>query len=155
MATQQSFASILDRPSTEIERPKPLPQGTYTTVVNGLPRYDKSSKKQTDFVEFILKPLAAGEDVDQEDLNAWMQKPDGTSRALNDAQVKATYYLTEDAAWRLKKFLEDIGTTDEDGSLRQRIEMAPGRQVNIFIGHRASEDGQSVFAEIKNTAPVE
>lgn len=150
-----NFASILDRPSTEIERPKPLPQGTYSTVVNGLPRYDKSSKKQTEFVEFTLKVLAAGEDVDEDDLKAWMQKPDGTTRSLADASIRATYYLTEDAAWRLKKFLEDLGTTDEDGSLRQRIEMAPGRQVNVFMKHRASEDGSTTFAEIGSTAPAE
>lgn len=150
-----NFASILDRPSTEIERPKPLPQGTYSCVVNGLPRYDKSSKKQTDFVEFTLKVLASGEDVDQDDLNAWMQKPDGTTRSLADASIRATYYLTEDAAWRLKKFLEDLGTTDDDGSLRQRIEAAPGRQVNVFMKHRASDDGSTTFAEIGSTAPAE
>lgn len=148
-----NFASILDRPSTEIERPKPLPAGTYTCVVNGLPRYDKSSKKQTDFVEFQLKVLASGEDVDEDDLKAWMTKPDGTSRALADAAIRATYYLTEDAAWRLKKFLQDLGI-EEEGSLRQMIEAAPGCQVNVFMKHRASEDGSTTFAEIGNTAPV-
>lgn len=150
-----SFASILDRPSTEIERPKPLPQGTYTCVVNGLPRYDQSTKKKTDFVEFQLKVLSAGDDVDEDDLKAWMMKPDGTSRTLADASIKATYYLTEEAAWRLKKFLEDIGTTDEDGSMRQRIEQAPGRQVIAFVRHGASNDGQATYAELGSTAPAE
>src|ERR1035438_8203509 len=119
---QANFGAILDKPSNEVERPKPLPQGSYTCAVKGLPKYDKSSKKQTEYVEFNLQPLAAGEDVDQDDLNAWMAKVDGSTRKLNEANIRATYYITEDALWRLKKFLDDCGVDEEDKSLRQRIE---------------------------------
>jgi len=156
---QPNFGSILDRPSNEVERPKPVPQGTYACVVKGQPRYDKSSKKQTEFVEFTLQPISAGEDVDQEALDAWSKKASGETRNLSDTTFRATYYITEDSVWRLKKFLQDLGIEeDEDGetkSLRQMIEEAPGRQVNAFMKHRASEDGQSVFAELANTAPAE
>lgn len=153
-----NFSSILDRAPSEIEKPKPLPVGTYTCVVNGLPTYDKSSKKQTDFVRFNLKVLAAGEDVDADDLSTWMQKPDGTTRSLADTQIRHDLYLTEDAAWRLKDFLTHLGWDIEDsenGSMRQMIEQSAGRQVNVFMRHEASQDGTSVFAKVGSTAAVE
>ena len=52
-------ASILDEAPTEIDRPKPIPTGTYLCRVQGTPTYDKSSKKGTPFVQFTLKPISA------------------------------------------------------------------------------------------------
>ena len=40
-----NFASILDEAPSEVDRPKPLPAGTYTCIVAGTPIYDKSSKR--------------------------------------------------------------------------------------------------------------
>src|ERR1019366_618493 len=36
------FESIPDPPAADIERPKPLPAGTYDAVVRGLPEYGES-----------------------------------------------------------------------------------------------------------------
>jgi hypothetical protein len=143
------FASILDRPATEIERPKPLPPGTYRCLVKGLPRYDKSSKKQTEFVEFTLTPTAAESDVNEEDLAAM--------GGFQGKEIRATYYLTEDAAWRLKNFLEHCGFDIEDSehTLREMCEQAAGSEVYATLKHRASQDGKSVFAELADTAKVD
>ena len=142
-----SFGAILDKPASDIERPKPLPTGTYVCVVKGLPRYDKSSKKQTEFAEYTLQPLQAGDDVEEEAL----QEMGG----IANRTIRATYYITEDALWRLKKFIEDCGVEIEDGhSLREYCEQLQGRQVLATIKHRASDDGQSVFAELAGTAQV-
>jgi len=46
MNERANFASILDEAPTEINRPKPLPEGTYLCVV-GQPEEGKSSKKGT------------------------------------------------------------------------------------------------------------
>ena len=153
MAKAPNFASVLDKPATEISRPKPLPAGTYLAVVEGLPRYDKSTKKQTDFVEFSLRISAAADDVDQEELSeVGLTLKDGTPRSM-----KATYYITEDAAWRLKKFLEDLGFDfDAEGiSLRDACEASSNREVYITVGHEPSQDGQAIFARITGTAKVE
>ena len=50
-----NFEDILDKPATEIDRPKPLPIGEYVWTIQGLPRYDKSKEKQTPFYEFTCK----------------------------------------------------------------------------------------------------
>jgi len=139
----ETFTSILDRQSSEIERPKPLPVGTYLCIVKGLPRYDKSSKKQTDFVEFNLEIQSAEEDVDADAIEAFKGGVVGKS-------VKDTYYLTEEAAFRVKDFLEHCGVEDE-GTLRSRIEQTPGCQLKVFIKHEPSQDGQTMFARIGKT----
>jgi len=144
--TSPNFGALLDKPASDVERPKPLPQGSYHCIVKGLPRFDKSSKKFTEFVEFTLQPTSAGEDVDEEDLEAM--------GGIANKTIRATYYITEDALWRLKDFLGHCGI-EEDGSLRNMIDQTPNCEVIAFIKHRASEDGQSVFAELAKTAPAE
>ena len=147
-AQAQSFASILDRAPSEIEKPKPLPQGSYITVLVGQPRFDKSAKKQTDFVEFQHKLLSAQEDVDEDELKAL--------GGIKDKVMKNTFYLTEGATWRLKEFLEHCGIDmDEVESLREAVEQTPGKQVGVFVNHEASQDGTSVFARIGKTFVVE
>jgi len=145
-----NFSSILDRPATEIEKPKPFPVGTYLTVIQGLPRYDKSAKKQTPFVEFTHKFVSALDDVDTDELQAM--------GGIENKTIKNTYYETEDAAWRIKKFLEDCGFDDElEGgrTMRECIEATPNVEVYITIRHEASQDGRSVFARINDTAKVD
>lgn len=147
-ATAQSFGSILDRAPSEIEKPKPLPQGSYITQIVGQPRFDKSTKKQTEFVEFTHKLLSAGDDVDADELKA--------IGGIKDKTMKNTFYLTEASVWRLKEFLEHCGIDMEAAeSLRAGIEETPGVQVGLFIGHEASQDGTSIFARVGKTFVVE
>lgn len=144
---QPNFGSVLDKPASEIERPKPLPQGSYVTVISGLPRFDKSSKKQTEFAEFTHKVLSAGEDVDQDDLKAHGD--------YQGREIKNTFYLTEASAYRLKEFLiNDLGIEEQE-SLRPMLDEVAGRQCIVHIKHTASDDGKSVYANIASTAPVE
>lgn len=150
-----TFGSILDRQSSEIERPKPIPVGNYVCVVKGLPKMDKSAKKGTEFVEFTLSPLQAMEDVDGEALDAALSRKDGSKKSLVDMTIRATYYLTEDAIWRLNKFLNDAGAGDDTQSLRERVENATGCQVIATIKHTASDDGEAIYANLAGTAAVE
>lgn len=147
MAKAAQFSDILDTPSSDVERPKPLPQGSYLCVVKGLPRHDVSSQKKTPFVEFTLQPLEAREDVYADDLEAM--------GGIADKTIRATYYLTNESVFRLKDFLDHCGAGDDTMTLRDRIDEAPNCQVVAFVKHRASQDGQSIYAELAKTAPVE
>lgn len=153
-AVVPSFTSILDTPSDQVERPKPMPVGQYVCIVQGQPRFDKSTKKQTEFVEFLLKFNEALE-VDEDALNEWLVKPDGSSKNLAEQTIKATYYLTETALWRLNDFLDHCGAGDKSMSIRQRIAETPGCGVVVTIKHEASQDGSAVFARVADTAAVE
>lgn len=156
MATAQpNFGSILDRKPTAIERPKVLPVGSYIAVVQGMPRQDKSTKKQTPYYEYTCKYLQAMDDVDPDDLSAALTRADGTKKTLGDMTQKLTYYITEDAIWRLKQFLEHCGLDEDDfESTRQMAESAGGCQVVIKLRHKPSEDGESMYPDVAGTAPV-
>jgi hypothetical protein len=144
---EPNFGAILDRPSSEIERPKPLPVGHYLTVTQGLPRFDKSTKKQTEFAEFTLKFLQPLDDVDPEELKTFGE--------LTDKTMTHTFYLTEKSAYRLKEFMvEDLGIEEAD-TLRAMIDETPNRQVVVQIKHTPSDDGKSMYANIASTQRAE
>lgn len=142
-----NFSNILDTPSNEVERPKPMPQGTYLGVIFGLPRQDKSSKKQTEFVEFTYRFMEAGEDVDEEAL--------ADVGGLAEKTIKDTYYLTEASLWRLKDMLNNVGAGDDDMTLRARLEETQGKTVKFVVKHEASQDGQSIFHRVDRTLAIE
>lgn len=150
-----NFQDILDRQSTEIDRPKPLPVGSYTAMIQGLPRHDKSQKKGTPFVEFTLKILSAGDDVDEDDLNSALTKASGEVVPLMDKTMRLTFYITEDSVYRLKDFLAHCGIDLDDKTMRQALDETPGRQVGITVKHTASEDGDAIYANIGKTFSVE
>lgn len=149
MANQPNFGALLDMAPAEVERPKPWPVGVYTCVVQGLPKQDKSSKKQTEYVEFTLKPTAVVGEVDEDALKEM--------GGLNsDKTIKVTHYLTENSLWRLKDFLEHCGIDlDDHKTLRAAIEATPNCQVNVAIGHDMGNDGKTPFAVVKGTSAVE
>lgn len=149
------FSDILDKPATEIDRPKPLPIGTYVWMVNGLPKYDKSKEKQTPYYEFEIKCMSALDDVDEEALQEWATKADGTSRALNDFVTRLTFYITPDSVYRLQDFLGHLGIDGDGKSIRQCIDETPNCQFVANIVHNPSKDGSSIYANIGKTAPVE
>lgn len=139
------FSPILDKQSSAIERPKPFPTGLYLWAIKGLPRYDESTKKKTPFAEFTCVALEAKQDVDEEALEVF--------GGLTAKDMKVTFYLTDDAAWRLVKFLDDAQAGDQEMSIRERCEEANGCQFLGEIIHEASQDGQNVFARIGQTFP--
>ncbi len=147
VSSTPDFASVLDTPASEIERPKPLPRGTYHTIVQGQPRIDKSAKKGTEFSEFTLKILEPLDDVDEDELAAYGPVRDKTTRV--------TFYHTPNSVYRLKEFIEHCGIDTEKGSLRQLIAETPGCQVLANIVHEPSQDGGAVYANVKSTAAVE
>lgn len=153
--TQTSFADILDAPPSEDDRPKPPPQGSYLCVVKGMPRIDKSSQKQTPFVEFTLIPKAAGADVDAEDLQAWATKADGSMKRLDEITIKNTIYTTEASVFMLNDFLSHCGIEADGRSRREMLDDTPNCEVVIFIRHEARQDGQGVVARVGKTAPAE
>lgn len=138
-----NFGSLLDTKADDVERPKARPEGSYLFVVKGMPRMDKSSKKQTEFVEFTLACVKAGNDVDEE-----MLKEAG---GIADWTTRATYYLTDGALWRLKDFLESCGITVEGRTLREALDDTPNCQVGGYIKHEPSQDGETIFARLGKT----
>lgn len=142
-ATAPTFESILDTPTEQVERPRPIPAGTYDAVVRGLYEQGESSQKKTPFVRFTYAIQAAGDDVDSTELEEM--------GGIADKTIRDTYYTTPDALFRLTDALTNMGIEMEGKTIRQALGDTPNASIRIVVGHRASEDGQQVFAEVKRT----
>jgi hypothetical protein len=140
-AAQQTFESILDTPATEVERPKPLPAGTYDVIVKGLYEQGESTQKKTPYVRFIYAIQSAGEDVDPDELEA--------IGGIADKTIRDTYYTTPDALFRLTDTLENMGIELDGKSVRHALDETPNASLRIVVTHRAVDD--QIFAEVKRT----
>ncbi len=150
-----SFESILDTPADAVERPKPGPVGTFDVLVKGMPEHGVSTLKKTPFVRFTYVFQAAGEDVDEDDLKEWLTDKDGNTAALGSRSIRDTYYTTPDSLFRLTDALENMGIDLSEKTIRAALDETPNCSVRIVVGHRASEDGTQIFAEVKRTMKIE
>lgn len=147
--TSPNFASILSESPTEVDRPKPLPPGTYLCVV-GVSEVGQSSKKKTDFLKFPLKPLAAMADVDE----AALEEVGG----LEGRNLSITFYVTPDAIFMLDDFHVNCGCDiASDGLDRaQRNDEVVNSQVLAVVTHRIDDqDPERVYAEVRRTAKAD
>jgi hypothetical protein len=144
------FSSILDRKSGDVKRPPPFPTGTYVWVTKGLPEHGKSAQKLTPFVKFLVAPVAALDDVDQEALQAF--------GGIAGVTKELTFYDTEKSGYRLAEFLkDDLKIDDDDGEkgVRAMVDESPNHQFLGHVKHTPAKDGKGVFWEIDLTGPVE
>lgn len=146
--SDMSFTDILDMPADDIKAPQALPVGTYLGIVDGQPEFTKVGQKQTDAVDFNIKPLQAQQDVDQKQL---AESLDGST--LPDKKIRYRVFVTPDSKHRLLKFLkDDLGIPVS--TLRQMIPEAMGKQVMVKLSHQASADGTTVYHQVQSTAKV-
>lgn len=144
-----NFTEILNKRPGEITRPKPIPVGTYLAVVSGRYEQGESSQKKTPFVDIPLRPLAAQDDVDRDQLAEYGELKEIKGRS------GLRFFLTEDSAFRLDDFLtETLGIEPGEKTIGERLFEAQGRQFYVTFRHRPSEDGKQMFAEVAGTAKV-
>jgi hypothetical protein len=146
-----SFESILDTPIANVDRPQPIPVGTYDVIVRGMYEQGVSNVKKTPFVQFAFAITAAGDDVDPDALEA--------IGGLSDKVFKnnsTKFYTTPDSLWRLTDALEAMGIDDLDTkTVRQALAETPNSACKILITHVTSEDGSQTFAELKKILPAD
>ena len=140
-----NFADILNKKPTEIERPKPLPIGTYIAMLPAPGEVKEIGKNNTPAIEYKARILAPGPDVDMAALN--------DAGGCSGKELRLTFWLSEDALFRFKEFLlNHVGLEEGDKSIGQLAAEAVNRQFSITVGHRPSQDGSAIYAEIKGTA---
>lgn len=153
-----SLSDIMDRESTgTVERPKPVPVGTYLAKIKGQPEYGKTEKKGTEFIKFNAEFVEPMDDVDQDELEEWAKREDGTNKTLKGTALPrggVTFYITEDAIWRLDEFFDHLGVLEKGKKKSEMVEDAIGSEFLVTINH-VTGDNDVVYANVKSTAPVE
>lgn len=132
------FRTLLSKSTDTIERPKPLPQGTYYGTISRH-EFGESSNKRTPYVRFHLQLTGPSDDIDPD----MMEGIDCTKKTL-----RRDFYLTEDALYRLKDFMESLGIETAGRSLGEVIPETTGMPVMISVTQRNSQDGKEVYNDV-------
>lgn len=136
------FKSILSHKVGSIEKPKPLPMGTYAAVVEAWETVE-SGQKKTPGVKVSFKLLQPSEDVDMDQLEEVGGLPAVTKR-----KIATTYWLTEDSLYRLKEFIELVCKIDVgDRTLGECLPDCLQVQVKLGLKHRFT-DKQEIVLDI-------
>lgn len=106
------FSSLLNKPTDDIKRPPSLPAGSYFGIIEKH-AFDESREKKTPYVSYTVKLTGEyGEDVDLEAVQGI---------EISKRTMRKDFYLTEDALWRLKEFLESCNIPMAGRSLGETI----------------------------------
>ncbi len=141
------FSVLMNKPVEEAERPKAAPAGTYLAGIVSH-EFGTSTKKGTPYCRFNFQLLAAQDDVDAEAL-----EEAGGVEFMNKKRMRYEFYLTDDAMYRLREFLEEALELNCSG--RNFDEVVPetaNMQVLVTIGHTLSDDGKETYANIDSFA---
>jgi len=136
-----SFMDALNRKADDIEKPKPLPVGTYIGTVAGPAEIKEIGQNNTPAAIFQFNILSADADVDTEALTH--------AGGCQGKRLRQTFFLTEDALYRLKDFLVEICGIEASGrTVGEMLPDAVNRMVKMTVKHRPSPDGTQIYAEI-------
>lgn len=141
-----NFSDVLNKKLDTVEKPKPLPAGTYFALINAAPDIKPRGQNNNLAAEFTFKILQPTEDVDAEAL--------AEQGGIRDRTLRYTLWLTDDALWRAKQFIENCGVEDTDISLTQGLQACIGAQVKVLVKQVPSKDGEELFANIDKVLKV-
>lgn len=134
------FSHLLARNTSSIEKPKALPGGTYYAIISDK-KVEESAKKKTPMVVFALRVTEAGDGVDQTLL-------EGID--LGKKPLRKTFFLTEDALFRLVVAAESLKIPTTDRSLGDIIEDMLHQEVMIEVKEVPNADGTEFYNEVGN-----
>jgi hypothetical protein len=121
-----------------VEKPKPLPAGTYFGTI-AKHELGESKEKKTPFVRLFCTVLSAGDEIDPSDL-------EGVELAKK--QLRKDFYLTEDSLYRFKDFAESVGVSTAGRSLGEIIPDVNNASVMLDVIQKTSQSGDEIFNEI-------
>jgi hypothetical protein len=145
MATGPNYNTLLDKTVGSAERPKAVPLGIYQGIITEM-GFDVSSKKKTPYVRYSVRPIKPVNGVDPDLFEAA-----GGQDRLNKMKIGLDFYLTEDAMWRLREFLEDSLRIDcTTRSFKEAIPYAVNQQIYFVMDVQVSDDGKASYNQIKS-----
>lgn len=145
------FSKLLNKQADQIEKPKPVPPGTYYATVGTHKFGQTTSEKQTPYVEFEIRLTQPDEDVDEEQFAEF-----GGQEKLGARAMRYTFYLTDDAEWRLVNFFEALGLGTSGRTLGELIPETQGQALKVTVSHSPNQrQPGEVFANITGHASAE
>ncbi len=146
-----NFQDILNRPSEEIKPMPTLPEGSYHSVVIGLPEQGESSLKKTPQLKFTHKIIAPLDDVDPDAIAEF--EADGET--IVGQEMENIFYITPKSANMLKEFIINCGVDLTGKSMAEGLDEVPNSEVIINVKHEMSEKSKRIFSKVGSTARID
>jgi hypothetical protein len=152
MPEQQTvdFEELLNFEAANAVKPPPMPNGTYRVLVDANEMV-KSQNKGTPGVMFTLTGFEPQASVD---VDKWQEYLASPAIDPNKISRQETFYLTPKAMWRLKDFCVKAGAKDT-GPMKQLIADAMKQTILVEIEQSVSQDGETVYNNVRSYAAVE
>lgn len=152
MTNTTNFTSILAGMTMgEMEKPKPLPVGSYAGLITGLEYVEVKKRDNSGTANKVVvkgKIVAPLSDVDAAAIEAFGGMP-----KLVDKPFKIDFFLTPESAWRLQEFvLEHVELDLRGQTFDQGLPQIVNNQVGIHINHRPDDKKPDViYSEVDKT----
>ncbi len=137
--SEVNFTDLLSKQVESVERPPVFPAGHYLSTILGH-KLDTSTNKGTPYCRFEVKLISPGEDVDEDLFEAA-----GGQEALDKKKpLNHDFYLTADAFYRLREFLEDglklgVSGRNFDEVIPETTNMSYLAKIKLAAGTREGE----------------
>lgn len=142
-----SYKDLLKARPADIIPPKPIPPGPFKVRIASH-EFSTAGKKNTECVNFSLRLLEPGDEVDLDLLEA----------AKDDlAKAKPTHriFITEDSLWVLKDFLTNVLKIPEADSLEEMMPQTTGKEfIAIFTQQPSERDKERMVSFIEKVLPL-
>lgn len=146
-----NFSNLLNVQASAVERPKPLPVGTYDGVVLKHD-FNESKEQKTPYCRLTIRLVAPGADVDQEALTSY-----GGQAALQKVELNTDFWLTEKSMFRFRELFEKVLKMDITGKTLDELAATAldNQSVKVEIKHDIDKkDNQVIYANIARLLPA-
>lgn len=135
------FKSLLSKPVDAVEKPRPLPAGTYFGKIAKYEFLEAKNEKKTPYMRAHLALHSAADDVSSDDLRGI----DITKKTL-----RRDFYLTDDALYRLKELIESCKIPTGGRTLSETIPDLLNAQVMVSVTQRSSQTGDEIYNDVSS-----
>lgn len=143
-----SFQDLMSKAADEVEAPKPTPPGTYVLAITSTETGESSTKK-TPFLRVHFAITEACEDVDADAI-----EEAGGMEKITSRKLRHEFYITDDALFRLKDFMELCGFDLTGKTLGEIVPDLVGSQIKASLIQKANQDGTMFYTNINSFAAV-
>lgn len=124
------FANLLSKPLDEVKRPQAIPAGTYNAMIKSYEAAE-SKEKKTPYIRFHFTITGPGADVNAADL-------DGVD--LSKKQLRRDFFITPDAEYRLKEFIESCHIDTRGRTFQSTLPDMVNQPVLLEVVQRLNKD---------------
>lgn len=149
-----NFSDILTKTGESIERPPLAPKGTYVFVVSGQAK--KTDRKEFEVIDFPLKGVSPGEDVDMDDFKAYGGKADNIVVRRSFLFNTTDQAAFDSTAFNMKEWLVSVLGLDPSLSMKELMSAAVNKKCLGVLDYRPDNTNPEIlYHDLKKTAPLE